>query len=168
MQTKLHRWRMNLVTGACSEEQLSDTISEFGMIKRPPAGRQHRYSYAATGVPGRFLFDGLTKHDTATGSRNTAFGEGVFGSETAMAPRLGASADVEDDGYPITLTTDLNNDTSECPRVRRGRADGRTCRPIKLPERISGTHSTWARAVTCRTGRQPASTTNAESITPWT
>ena len=146
MQTKLHRWRMNLVTGACSEEQLSDTISEFGMINAQFAGRQHRYSYAATGVPGRFLFDGLTKHDTATGAEeHFAFGDGVFGSETAMAPRLGASADVEDDGYLITLTTDLNNDTSECLVFDAAELTAGPVARIKLPERISsGTHSTWA------------------------
>ena len=30
MQTRLHRWRMNLVTGATSEEDLTDTCTEFG------------------------------------------------------------------------------------------------------------------------------------------
>ena len=144
MQTKLHRWRMNLVTGQCSEEQLTDTISEFGMINAAVATSAHRYTYAATGVPGRFLFNGLTKHDTVTGSEeHFAFGDGVYGSETAMAPRTGSTA--EDDGYLITLTTDVNSDSSECLVFDASRlGDGPLCR-IRLPERISsGTHSTWA------------------------
>ena len=144
MQTKLHRWRMNLATGQCSEEQLTDTISEFGMINASVATRSHRYTYAATGVPGKFLFNGLTKHDTLTGTEeHFAFGEGVYGSETAMAPRLGSTA--EDDGYLITLTTDMTTDSSECLVFDASRlADGPVCR-IRLPERISsGTHSTWA------------------------
>ena len=60
-----------------------------------------------------------------------------------MAPRLGSTA--EDDGYLITLTTDMTTDSSECLVFDASRlADGPVCR-IRLPERISsGTHSTWA------------------------
>jgi carotenoid cleavage dioxygenase-like enzyme len=49
IQARLHRWRFNLVTGATSEERLTDSISEFGMINAgfattatptpPPASR---------------------------------------------------------------------------------------------------------------------------------
>src|SRR5690349_3703371 len=39
MQTRLHRWRFNLVTGQTREEQLSDSITEFGMINPGHAGR---------------------------------------------------------------------------------------------------------------------------------
>ncbi len=39
MQARLHRWRLNLRTGLVTEEQLSDSITEFGMINgRTPAG----------------------------------------------------------------------------------------------------------------------------------
>ena len=84
MQTRLHRWRFNLVTGAAREEQLSDSITEFGMINSGHAGRDYRYTYAATGKPGWFLFDGLVKHDLVTGAEERfAFDDGVYGSETA-------------------------------------------------------------------------------------
>ena len=98
MQTRLHRWRLNLKTGAAREEQLSDSITEFGMINSGHAGRDYRYTYAATAsrvvhvrragtkhdvVDGR----GLVKHDLVTGAEERfAFDEGVYGSETAMAP----------------------------------------------------------------------------------
>ena len=39
MQTRLHRWRLNLVTGGLTEEPLSDTITEFGMINAGHARR---------------------------------------------------------------------------------------------------------------------------------
>ena len=68
MQTRLHRWRFNLVTGATTEEQLTDSITEFGMINAGYAGGEYRYTYAATGKPGWFLFDGLVKHDLQTGA----------------------------------------------------------------------------------------------------
>ncbi len=144
LQSRLHRWRFNLATGAVKEEQLSESITEFGMINPDYATRDYRYAYAATGKPGWFLFDGLVKHDLRTGGQErVSFGDGVFGSETAMAPRVGGNG--EDDGYLVTLTTDVNADASYCLVFDAARvADGPVCK-LQLPERISsGTHSTWA------------------------
>lgn len=144
MQARLHRWRLDLATGLVKEEPLSDSITEFGMINAAYAGRPHRYSYAASGKPGWFLFDGLVKHDVITGvEERFDFGDGVYGSETAMAPRVGGTA--EDDGYLVTLTTDMPADASYAVVFDAARVgDGPVCK-LKLPERISsGTHSTWA------------------------
>jgi carotenoid cleavage dioxygenase-like enzyme len=144
MQTRLHRWRLNLATGQAKEERLSESITEFGMINGRLGGRPHRYTWASTGEPGWFLFNGMVKHDIFTGVEETyAYGPGVFGSETAMAPRVGSVA--EDDGYVITMITDMNRDLSECLVFDARRiSDGPIAR-IPLPERISsGTHSTWA------------------------
>jgi carotenoid cleavage dioxygenase-like enzyme len=144
LQSRLHRWRFNLVTGQVTEEQLSESITEFGMINSGHAGAKYRYTYAATGKPSWFLFDGLVKHDLATGSEQRfAFEEGVYGSETAMAPRVSSAG--EDDGYLVTLTTDMNADASYCLVFDAARvSDGPVCK-LALPERISsGTHSTWA------------------------
>ncbi|MCM2430364.1 carotenoid oxygenase family protein [Streptomyces sp. RKAG337] len=144
METRLHRWRLNLVTGQVKEERLSERFTEFGMINPNLGGQPYRYTYAATQRPGWFLFDGIVKHDLRTGSEERyALPEGVYGSETAMAPRPGATA--EDDGYLVTLTTDVNADRSECLVFDAARlTDGPIAR-VRLPERISsGTHSTWA------------------------
>ncbi|MFC5677059.1 carotenoid oxygenase family protein [Aeromicrobium endophyticum] len=144
MQSRLHRWRLNLVTGQVKEEQLSDSITEFGMMNGSHAGQKYRYAYAATGKPSWFLFDGLVKHDLEDGTEERySFGDGVYGSETAMAPRVGSTA--EDDGYLITLTTDMNDDASYAVIFDAARVgDGPVCK-LRLPERISsGTHSTWA------------------------
>jgi carotenoid cleavage dioxygenase len=122
MQTRLHRWRLNLRTGTASEETLSDTVSEFGVINAAHAGEPYRYSYAAIGKPGWFLFDGLVRHDVKTGAEQRfGFGDGVYGSETAMAPRVGSRG--EDDGYLVTLTTDMNADASFCLVFDAGRLD---------------------------------------------
>jgi carotenoid cleavage dioxygenase len=147
LQTRPHRWRFDLVTGATTEEDLTDSIMEFGMINGRHGGRPYRYSYAMTGEPGWFLFDGIVKHDLVKGTEERyAFGDGVFGSETPMAPSLGARS--EDDGYLVTFTTDVANDRSECLVLdARDVAAGPIAR-IRLPERISsGTHSCWAPAV---------------------
>ncbi|MGV0719750.1 carotenoid oxygenase family protein [Mycolicibacterium elephantis] len=142
-ESHLHRWRFNLATGAASEQRLSDDFTEFGMLNGDFQTRPYRYVYAATGKPGWFLFDGLVKHDLHTGAEERySLGDGVFGSETAMAPRPGGSA--EDDGYLVTLTTDMNDDASYCLVFDAARVgDGPVCK-LRLPERIcSGTHSTW-------------------------
>jgi carotenoid cleavage dioxygenase-like enzyme len=144
LQSRLHRWRLNLLTGAVNEEQLSESITEFGTINPGYAAGSYRYTYAATGKPGWFLFDGLVKHDVRTGTQETyPFGDGVYGSETAMAPRVDGAG--EDDGYLVTLTTDMNADASYCLIFDAARVgDGPVCK-LQLPERISsGTHSTWA------------------------
>jgi carotenoid cleavage dioxygenase len=144
LQTRLHRWRFNLVTGTVTEEQLSESISEFGTINADYAAGEYRYTYAATGKPGWFLFDGLVKHDLYTGGEERySFGVGVYGSEAAMAARAGGEA--EDDGYLVTLTTDMNDDASYCLVFDAARlGDGPVCK-LALPERISsGTHATWA------------------------
>jgi carotenoid cleavage dioxygenase len=161
MQARLHRWRFNLVTGGVREEQLSDSITEFGMINSSYAGAEYRYTYAATGKPGWFLFDGLVKHDLHSGAEERfGFGDGVYGSETAMAPRLGSRA--EDDGYLVTITTDMNDDASYCLVFDAARvADGPVCK-LSLPERISsGTHSTWAPGSELRRWRQTDSAAEA-------
>ena len=144
MQAALHRWRLNLRTGLVTEERLTDSITEFGMINGAYAGAEYRYAYAATGKPGWFLFDGLVKHDLQTGP------EEHYSSATASSAarprwRRASAATGEDDGYLVTLTTDMNDDASYCLVFDAARvSDGPVCK-LRLPERISsGTHSTWA------------------------
>ena len=144
MQTRLHRWRMNLVTGATSEQDLSDSCTEFGTINSWFGGRPYRYNYAATNEPGWFLFNGLVKHDTLTGREERyQFEPGVFCSEVGVAPRVGGTE--EDDAYLVTLTVDMNRDLSECVVFRANDMGRGPIARAQLPERIaSGTHSCWA------------------------
>ena len=144
MGPKLHRWRLNLVTGLAKEERLSETTTEFGMINGTHGGRKHRYAWAAKSLPGWFLFNGIVKHDTETGSEQTfMLPEGVFASETAMAPRVGSKA--EDDGYLVTIVSDMNRDLSECLIFDAADITTGPLARVQLPERVSsGTHSTWA------------------------
>lgn len=95
-------------------------------------------------MPGRFLFNGLVKHDVVTGAEERfSLPEGVYCSETAMAPRVGGTG--EDDGYLVTFTIDMVEDRSQAMVFDAARVmDGPIAR-VTLPERISsGTHSTWA------------------------
>ncbi len=142
LQPRAHRWRLNLTTGEVKQEDLSDRCMEFGMINGQYVGLPYRYTYNMTGHPGWFLFDGIVKQDVRTGAEQRfAFGDGVFGSETPMAPRVGATA--EDDGYLVSFTTNVNTDTSEALILSAETLD--LVARLRLPQRISsGTHSFWA------------------------
>lgn len=148
MQTVLQRWRMNLVTGACTEAKRSERIMEFPTINQRYAGRPYRYVYNMTTQPGWFLFDGVVKVDLHTGCEvRYAFGDGVFGSETAFAPRPNRfkGQPAEDDGYLVTFTTDMRRDRSECLVFDAADLVAGPIARIRLPERIaSGTHACWA------------------------
>jgi carotenoid cleavage dioxygenase len=69
----------------------------------------------------------------------------------------------EDDGYLVTLTTDMNDDASYCLVFDAARlADGPVCK-LALPERISsGTHSTWVSGSEIR--RWHSADTAAEAV----
>ncbi len=144
LKPKPHRWRMNLKTGATSEGHLSDRISEFGMINPKHGGLPYRYAWSATNKPGWFLFNGLLRTDVETGDvQEYRLPDGVFLSETPMAPRDGSTA--EDDGYLVTYTTDMNNDRSECLVFDASDITAGPVARVGLPARIAfGTHSTWA------------------------
>jgi carotenoid cleavage dioxygenase len=144
LETRLHRWRFDLATGTCTEVDLSDRFTEFGVTHPTVATTEHRYVYAATAVAGRFEFDGLVKHDLHTGTETAmTFGPGVVGSEPVMVPRPGATA--EDDGYLVTFTTDVAADESHCVVLDAADPAGEPVCRLRLPERISsGTHATWA------------------------
>ncbi len=144
LQARLHRWRFNLVTGDVKEERLSESITEFGMINPGYAAADYRYTYAATGKPGWFLFDGMVKHDLRTGGeQHYRFADGVYGSEAAMAPRPNASRR----GRRLPGHVDHRHERRRLlvPDLDAARFnDGPVCK-LALPERVSsGTHATWA------------------------
>lgn len=144
LQARAHRWRFNLVTGATTEEPLSERCVEFPMVNGRHAGRHHRYIYEARCTPGLFAFDALVKRDVDAGTETLIeFDPGVFVSETVMAPRDGSTA--EDDGYLVTFTSNMNTNESHCVILDAADPTAEPIAQIRLPERISsGTHSTWA------------------------
>jgi carotenoid cleavage dioxygenase len=146
LETRLHRWRFDLRTGLTREQDLTDRCSEFGMINGRHGGRRHRYVYATVNQPGWFVMTGVLRHDTATGVVDEYhFDDGVYCSETAMAPKVGSTS--EDDGYLVTITTDVNADRSACCVFDAADVGAGPVATVALPERVSsGTHSFWAPA----------------------
>ncbi len=141
---KPYRWRFNLRTGAVREGYIDDGVAEFGMINPAYAGRPYRYTWNMTNKPGWFLFNGIERLDVHSGQKQRyAFPDGVYASESPMAPRIGASA--EDDGYVLSYVTDTNNDSSAAYVFDAANITQGPVAKIQLPHRISaGTHSYWA------------------------
>jgi len=146
MKPRLHRWRFNLKTGQTVEQRLDDRTLEFGTINPLYNGIKYRYIYNAIPTPDYFTFDGLLKYDLDTGeTQEYRFGDQRFGSEASFAPRTNCQH--EDDGYLVSIVTDLKENRSEFIMVDAAKVDdGPVCRVI-LPHRIcSGVHATWASA----------------------
>ena len=141
-----YRWKFNLKNGTVTEGPLEEGISEFGMINPSVAGRPYRFTWATTAKPGWFLFDGLLRLNVQTGERQEyKFPEGVYASESPMAPR--GNPDDESDGYVLTFTTDMNNNKSECVIFDAQDISHGPIASVLLPQRICvGTHSYWAGA----------------------
>jgi carotenoid cleavage dioxygenase len=144
LRAKPFLFRMNLRTGAAKEEQLDDRQSEFPVVNLMHTGTKSAFSYHVVmddHIEQRF--SALLKYDLRTGRAiEHRFAPGVFGSEPAFAPRVGATS--EDDGYVLTFVTDTAGrsevyvidavDFSAPPRAR-----------IPLPQRVpAGFHATWA------------------------
>lgn len=139
-------WRFNMKTGAVSETQLDDRISEFPVINLARTGQKNRYGYTVSMAPGPLqAFDGIYKYDLETGAAALhRFPAGTYGSEPAFAPRLGAAA--EDDGYLITFTADQAG-RSEALILDARDMEAAPLARIALPQRVPfGFHGTWANA----------------------
>lgn len=140
-------WRMNMKTGAGREEQIDDRLSEFPVVNNAYAGRRTRYSYHVIFddcIPQRF--SGLMKYDLQTGTAERHdFPEGVYGSEPAFAPRIGAVE--EDDGYVVTFTAD-HEGRSEAHIIDARDFTAQPRARVRLPQRVpAGFHGVWAPGV---------------------
>ncbi|WP_204114512.1 carotenoid oxygenase family protein [Shimia biformata] len=150
--TRMHRWRFNMKTGECREEQLDDQISEFPMVNGRVHGRPYRYSYNALPQPGEWLLDGIKKFDLQTGKTETfMMPKGQFVSEAPFAPRINSKG--EDDGYLVTFVTNVETGKGECALFdAQNIGDGPICRVI-MPYHIpTGAHAFWAGADLLREG----------------
>ena len=134
MKTVAYRWRFDMATGDCKEEQLSDRIMEFGMINGRIGGRRHRYSYNALPAKGWFGFEGVIKHDLEAGTEQVVkLPDGVYASETVMAPRIGSEA-------RRRLSADVHHGHGREPLGMPGAGRGEPGRRPGRPHRAAGAH----------------------------
>jgi carotenoid cleavage dioxygenase len=148
LDASLHRYRFNLRTGVCVENQLDDDNTEFPTVDSRGVGARNRYSYTVHISPESTLkFDGLVRYDNLAGSKTEyRFGPGRWGSEAPFAPRDGAAVDSAD-GYLVTFVQDEREGRSELDIFDAADLAAGPVARVLLPQRVPlGFHATWVRA----------------------
>jgi carotenoid cleavage dioxygenase-like enzyme len=138
-----HRWILDPRSGRVTEQPLDDIVTEFPRVRDDNVGRPYRYSYSV-GFPGVDLREyALVKHDAVTGTHGLApLGPGRMPGETVIVPADGGTA--EDDGYLLTVVSDLATDASELLVLDARDPAAEPVATITLPRRVpSGIHGNW-------------------------
>ncbi|MEM8606044.1 MAG: carotenoid oxygenase family protein [Myxococcota bacterium] len=144
VRAHLHRWRMNLRTGECSETQLDDLNVEFPLPDTERYGEETRFSYLQYLPEDMYTveFRALVKYDHRDGSCvRYDYPDGWFGSESPFAAKPGARR--EDDGYVVSIMTHREGRSEAwvfaASDIRRG-----PLARVKLPARVpAGFHAKW-------------------------
>lgn len=141
--TTLHRWILDPATRSVTEEALDDLVIEFPAINDDFTGAVNRYSYAVA-FPGSGLSGYHTvKFDTRTGERQLfAHGESRMPGEAVFAPAAGATG--EDDGYLLTIVSDLAAGASQLLVLDAGDLSKEPIAAVELPQHVpAGIHGHW-------------------------
>lgn len=147
----LHRWTINLDTGAVSTEGRDDRPQEFPRINESLLGAKHRFGYAV-GINGGFvggdrtpMSTALYKHDYRTGTSITApLDPRLVLGEMSFVPRPGGPTEdpAEDDGILIGMGYHRGDDEGQLVIL-----DAATCEAVAtvhLPQRVPmGFHGNW-------------------------
>ncbi|WP_433677838.1 carotenoid oxygenase family protein [Nocardia sp. CA-119907] len=140
--TTFHRWILDPATGTATEEALDDLVVEFPAINDDLTGAPNRYSYAVA-FPGNGLTGYHTvKFDTRTGERQLfAHGPARMPGEAVFAPAAGATR--EDDGYLLTIVSDIEADASQL-LILDASDLSEPIAAVDLPQRVpAGIHGHW-------------------------
>lgn len=146
MNARLWRYRMNLKTGAASEEPLNEELNvEFPSIHPGLFGVKTKWAYLVDHNPQILHWTGVRKFNTDTGECVSAYTDGhehTWYSEPWFAPADNAKA--EDDGYVVVFAWDNKNKQQELQVFdARDLSPGPLAR-IQLPRRVpAGFHACW-------------------------
>jgi carotenoid cleavage dioxygenase len=127
----LHRWVLDLATGAVREERLDDRAVEFPTINDRHTGLGNRYLYAMSD-------DAVVKYDTVTGC-SVAHGTGAASPGEAVFVGSGGS-EGEDHGWLLTLA----GSDSGAELLVLDASDLKQVASVRLPRRVpAGFHGSW-------------------------
>ncbi|MFE7440253.1 carotenoid oxygenase family protein [Streptomyces chartreusis] len=136
------RWVVDLAAGTVDERIIDDLPVEFPTLNEEYLGTENRYQYAVsfpdeTGLGGY----GLVKYDRATGARRIRqIGDARMPSEAVFVPA--AEATREDDGYLLTVVSDIKQDASQLLVLDASGLD--RIATVHLPHRVTaGIHGSW-------------------------
>lgn len=139
----LHRWELDLGTGAVRETQLDERVVDFPRIDDRRAGLRHRYVTTVElrvtdGKPAGSL---LRRYDTDAGtSVASSLPVSEMPGECVFVP---AGPD-EDEGFLMSYVYDAARDGSDLVILDAGRLDGPPVARVRLPRRVPfGFHGSW-------------------------
>ncbi|MFD0783408.1 carotenoid oxygenase family protein [Micromonospora azadirachtae] len=137
------RWVADPATGNVTEALCDDLNVEFPTINEDLLGREHRYQYAIAFPDERGGNHGVVKYDRHDGTRQILdVGPGVLPSEAVFVPATGATR--EDDGYLLTVTSDLHRNASSLLVLDASDLHPGPIATIRLPHRVTaGIHGSW-------------------------
>lgn len=138
---KLHRWQLDLVSGAVSESQLDDRSIEFPRIDPRREGLPYRYGYAAETdtreMPSRLLRYDLERSKTVSFD----FGAGCVPAEPVFVP---GESDEEASGWVLTYVYDSARDASNLVVLAADALDAGPLATVELPVRVPfGFHGSY-------------------------
>ncbi|MBB2748307.1 UNVERIFIED_ORG: carotenoid cleavage dioxygenase [Microbispora rosea subsp. rosea] len=138
------RWVVDMRADKVAEDLVDDLVVEFPTINDDLLGREHRYQYAISfpddrGVGGY----GVVKYDRVSGGRQVLpVGDGRLPSEAVFVPADGAVD--EDDGYLLTVVSDLHADASQLLVLDAADLGRPPVATVHLPRRVvAGIHGSW-------------------------
>ncbi|MFJ9773931.1 carotenoid oxygenase family protein [Kitasatospora sp. NPDC101157] len=136
------RWVLDLATGRVDERVIDDLAIEFPTLNEDFLGSENRYQYAIS-FPDQDGFGGygVVKYDRATGERRIhQAGDARLPSEAVFVAAAGGTR--EDDGYLLTVVSDLKQDASQLLVLDAARLD--KVATVHLPRRVTaGIHGSW-------------------------
>jgi carotenoid cleavage dioxygenase-like enzyme len=136
-----HRWLLDPATGIAKEEAVDDLVVDFPAINEQVLGRPNRYGYAVAFPGGGLHRHGIVKYDNLTGAKRLTSGdEHHIPGEAVFVPAANGTA--EDDGYLLTIVSDIRRHASEFVVYDAGTLD--TVATVELPYRVpGGIHGSW-------------------------
>ncbi|GAA0317565.1 carotenoid oxygenase family protein [Streptomyces polychromogenes] len=136
------RWVVDLADGTVGEEITDDLPVEFPTLNEEYLGAENRYTYAVS-FPDEQGFGGygVVKYDRTTGARRIhRAGDARLPSEAVFVPAAGAVG--EDEGYLLTVVSDLKQDASQLLVLDASGLD--RLATVHLPRRVpAGVHGSW-------------------------
>lgn len=136
------RWTIDAKARTASFEIKDETTIEFPQINLDFVGRKNRYSYAVSFPGAGQDTNGLVKYDMDTDTaQRLVLPLGVYAGEPVFVPDPNGTA--EDEGWLMTLVTDLRNDAAELWILDAGDI-ARPVAAIELPAWVpAGVHGSW-------------------------
>ncbi|MYT24136.1 dioxygenase, partial [Streptomyces sp. SID7760] len=136
------RWEIDLAEGTVGEQIIDDLAVEFPTLNEDYLGAENRYQYAIC-FPDEKGFGGygVVKYDRTTGARRIhQVGDARMPSEAVFVPADRATN--EDDGYLLTVVSDLKQDSSQLLVLDAAGLD--RVATVHLPRRVTaGVHGSW-------------------------